>query len=104
MLTDVKLTSVSQKPCNFRPLQIFQTQRRFLSFQLGWFSGVRSDGQAYELFETSKVEQKRQLINFVFSKLQLREKTLEFSIRKPFDLLLKASQRAEWGGLSGSNR
>jgi len=33
---------------------------------------------AYELFEFLKVEQKRQLINFVLSNLKLRVKTLEF--------------------------
>jgi len=40
--------------------------------------------RAYELFEISKVEQKRQLINFVLSNLQLRGKTLEFELKKPF--------------------
>jgi len=37
--------------------------------------------RAYELFEISKVEQKRQLINFVLSNLQLRGRTLEFELK-----------------------
>src|SRR6202022_1803086 len=39
--------------------------------------------RAAELFERSKTEQKRQLIAFVFSNLQLRGKKLEFSLRCP---------------------
>jgi hypothetical protein len=44
--------------------------------------------RAAELFERSKTEQKRQLIAFVFSNLQLRGKKLEFSLRSPFDLMV----------------
>ena len=36
-----------------------------------------------ELFERSKMDQKRQLVAFVFSNLQLRGKKLEFSLRSP---------------------
>ena len=50
--------------------------------------------RAYELFEISKVEQKRQLINFVLLNLQLRGKKLEFEIKKPFDLFINL-QNAE---------
>lgn len=46
---------------------------------------------AYDLFESSKTPQKRQLVNFVFSNLQLRGKTLEFNLKQPFDALLAAS-------------
>ena len=42
--------------------------------------------RAYELFASSKVEQKRQLINFLLSNLKLRDKPLEFELRKPFDV------------------
>jgi len=44
--------------------------------------------KAPELFESSKVEQKRQLINFLLSNLKLRGKTLEFELKKPFDVLV----------------
>jgi len=57
--------------------------------------------RAYELFEISKVEQKRQLINFVLSNLQLRGKTLEFELKKPFDVLVNiqnCKNRSEWLG------
>ncbi len=40
--------------------------------------------KAPELFASSKVEQKRQLINFLLSNLKLKGKTLEFVLKKPF--------------------
>jgi hypothetical protein len=43
--------------------------------------------RAAELFERSKIEQKRELIAFVFSNLQLSGKKLDFSLRSPFDLM-----------------
>jgi hypothetical protein len=43
--------------------------------------------RAAELFERSKIEQKRQLLSRVFSNLRLRGKKLEFSLRSPFDLM-----------------
>ena len=55
--------------------------------------------RAPELFESSKVEQKRQLINFLLSNLKLRGKTLEFELKKPFDALVNlqnCKNRSEW--------
>ena len=40
--------------------------------------------RAYELFESSKPEQKRELINLTLSNLQLKGRTLEYQTRKPF--------------------
>jgi len=44
--------------------------------------------RAYELFEFSKVEQKRQLINFVLLNLKLKGKILAFDLRKPFNVFI----------------
>jgi DNA invertase Pin-like site-specific DNA recombinase len=55
--------------------------------------------RAPELFESSKVEQKRQLINFLLSNLKLRGKILEFELKKPFDVLVNlqnCKNRSEW--------
>jgi hypothetical protein len=55
--------------------------------------------RAPELFESSKVKQKRQLINFLLSNLELRGKTLEFELKKPFDVLVNlqnCKNRSEW--------
>ncbi len=58
---------------------------------------------AYELFESSKIEQKRKLINYVFSNLELDGVTLRYTLRKPFDLMVDCSTRSEWLGREDSN-
>jgi len=52
--------------------------------------------RAPELFKSSKVEQKRQLINFLLSNLKLRGKKLEFKLKKPFDVLVNLDYRSNW--------
>ena len=52
--------------------------------------------KASELFESSKIAEKRELINFVFSNLSLRGKKLEYALRKPFDMFLNKTDRLEW--------
>jgi hypothetical protein len=52
--------------------------------------------RAAELFERSKTEQKRELLAFVFSNLRLRGKTLEFSLRSPFDLMVNRTDHTSW--------
>jgi len=59
--------------------------------------------KAHELFVSSNNEGKRRLINFVFSNLQLNGQKLQFSLRKPFDLYIKASNCGEWRGRRDSN-
>ncbi|GAJ02339.1 unnamed protein product, partial [marine sediment metagenome] len=60
--------------------------------------------KAPELFESSKVEQKRQLINFLLSNLKLRGKKLEFKLRKPFDVLVNLDYRSNWLGILNTFR
>ncbi len=52
--------------------------------------------RAADLFERSKTEQKRELLAFVFSNLRLRGKTLDFSLRSPFDLMVNRADHASW--------
>ena len=59
--------------------------------------------RAPELFASSKVEQKRQLINFLLSNLQLRDKKLEYKLKKPFDVLVDLDYRSNWLGREDSN-
>ena len=54
--------------------------------------------RAAAIFERSKIEQKRQLIAFVFSNLALKGKKLEFSLRSPFDLMVNRRTYASWLG------
>ena len=63
--------------------------------------------RAPELFESSKVEQKRQLINFLLSNLKLRGKKLEFELKKPFDVLVNlqnCKNRSEWLAIANEVR
>ncbi len=60
--------------------------------------------RAADIFERSKIEQKRQLIAFVFSNLSLRGKKLEFSLRSPFDLMVDRPDYASWLGDLDSNQ
>lgn len=48
--------------------------------------------RAYEIFQKAKIEEKRQLLNFVFQNFQLKGKKLEFTLRKPFDVILQAKK------------
>lgn len=54
--------------------------------------------KAYDIFESSKIEQKRQLIGFVFSNLALRGAKLEFSLRNPFPMMIGNHSYQEWSG------
>lgn len=51
--------------------------------------------RAYELFESSKVAQKRALINFTLSNLRLNGATLEYEKKKPFSLFGKTASCTE---------
>jgi site-specific DNA recombinase len=44
-----------------------------------------------EIFESSEVEEKRQLLNFVFQNLELKEKKLSVTLREPFKMIKDAS-------------
>ncbi|MDC0857451.1 hypothetical protein OAP83_01910 [Rickettsiales bacterium] len=52
--------------------------------------------KASELFESSKTTEKRELIAFVFSNLSLRGVELEYTLRKPFDMMVNLTDRASW--------
>ena len=51
---------------------------------------------AYKLFEVSKIEQKRELIRYIFLKRELMGKTLVFTLRKPFDKLVDINTSPMW--------
>ena len=55
--------------------------------------------RAYDLFKSSEVEQKRQLIKLILSNLRLSGKNLVFNAAKPFDLILDCSDRLVWRAL-----
>jgi hypothetical protein len=52
--------------------------------------------RAYELFESSKLDQKRQLISFVLSNLSLHGKEVLAEWNNPFAALVACSESSEW--------
>jgi hypothetical protein len=59
--------------------------------------------RAAALFESSKPEQKRLLINMVLSNLRLEGQELHYELRKPFDALVDLSKSKKWLGRKDSN-
>ena len=49
--------------------------------------------RAKQIYESSKVEEKRQILNFLFSNLEMRDKKAIITLREPFDKLVAVSDR-----------
>ena len=77
-------------------MRIEQHQKGEDGFRTTLESLISVASRAAGLFERSKTEQKRELIAFVFSNLQLRGKKLAFSLRSPFDLMVDRRSYASW--------
>jgi site-specific DNA recombinase len=59
--------------------------------------------KASELFESSKTSEKKELIAFVFSNLSLRGAKLEYTLRKPFDMMVNLANRSSWLHTNNTN-
>ena len=53
--------------------------------------------RAPQIFESSEIEEKRQILNFVFLKLQLDGKKLVFKAKTPLAEVSAYSNHHEWG-------
>jgi hypothetical protein len=60
--------------------------------------------KAYDLFLSANIEQKRKLINYLFSNLELKGVALQYSLKKPFDLMVNCSTYQEWLGVLNTLR
>lgn len=54
--------------------------------------------QAYDLFMSSEVEEKRQLIKLILSNVRLVDENIVYDAQKPFDLILKTTDSKLWRG------
>jgi len=52
--------------------------------------------RAFELFKSSEVEEKRQLIKLILSNLELKDDKLVWQVHKPFDLILEMNDCTLW--------
>jgi site-specific DNA recombinase len=59
--------------------------------------------EAHGIFTGSTIDEKRQLLNFVFANLKLNGTTLCYSLKKPFDQFIKCTDRQEWRPRQDSN-
>lgn len=57
---------------------------------------IELSSRSAELFEVSKVDQKRELINFVLSNLTLKGKKLLFKVKEPFNAIIDANNDSKW--------
>ncbi len=58
--------------------------------------------RAKELFESSEVEEKRQILSFVFQNLSIKEKRLQYNLRSPFDVISKVGNDSLLRGLDSN--
>ena len=52
--------------------------------------------RAYELFLSSEVEEKRQLVKLVLSNLRIEDGKVQYSLIKPFDAIVNCSVSQLW--------
>ncbi len=52
--------------------------------------------RAYELFKSSEVEEKRQLLKLVLSNLRIEGESVLWDVQKPFDVIANCSDRILW--------
>jgi hypothetical protein len=55
-----------------------------------------------EIFESSEVDEKRQLLKFVFQNLELKDKKLSITLREPFKMIKDTSLAGKCPGICRS--
>ena len=83
--------------------EIEQCNRADDSFTNTLIGTVEVASGAYDAFKVGTLEQKRRLMNFVFSNLELKGSTLCYTLKKPFDRFVNASDIKEWRTREDSN-
>lgn len=90
-----KLSELKQKQADLEErMRLHMDNSETFNITLAYLIGLAS--RAYELFESSEVDEKRQLLGLVFSNLEVRSGSLSYSMRKPFDLMPKLQDHSEW--------
>lgn len=59
---------------------------------------VSITSRAWEIFESSKIERKRQLLGMLSSNLEVDDKKLYVELKSPFNLIYELNKTKEWGG------
>jgi DNA invertase Pin-like site-specific DNA recombinase len=86
----------------------FSTQKSDISIRLNQLSEAEDNyystakcvleltNQAYDLFVSSEVEERRQLITLVLQNLRLNGENIVYDARKPFDAMIKSANNNNW--------
>ena len=59
--------------------------------------------RAYELFDSSDVKRKREIVKILFQNLEAEDEKAYFALRKPFDTVGKLPVHLDWCGIGESN-
>lgn len=76
--------------------EIIEHSRAHKEFTIALSTLLNIASRANELFEISKPEQKRRLVNFIFSNLKLEGQKLVFNLKMPFDQMALLSKSENW--------
>ena len=60
--------------------------------------------RAGQLFRSSDIEQKRRLMSFLFTNLHVKGEKLDYTLKKPFDIIAEIPECSKWWVVTGSNR
>jgi site-specific DNA recombinase len=72
-------------------------------FRDSFITLLRVVSKAAETFKSSKVEQKRKILSFVFSNLWLEGKKVGYELNRPFDKLIALGDSKVWWSIGDSN-
>lgn len=59
---------------------------------------VSITSRAWEIFKSSKIDRKRQLLGMLTSNLEVDDKNLYVELKSPFDKIYELNKSQEWGG------
>jgi hypothetical protein len=85
---DTKLKEYKEKQCDIN-IRLEEYTRADENFHLVASMVFSLANRALEIFESSEVNEKRQLLNFLLQNCRLQDKKLLFELRSPFNDILK---------------
>lgn len=60
--------------------------------------------QAYKIFQSSEVQEKRQLLGFLLQNAQLQDKQFAFDLKKPFDSIADSAKKLKSAQMEKSDK
>lgn len=77
-------------------IRLEQLQEAEDNYYITTKSLLKIANEAHDLFVSSEVEEKRQLIKFILSNLTVKGENIDYIAQTPFDLILKCSEDQVW--------